>query len=104
MPLPWAAEDHQTANARAVERIGGARVLAQAVTSGDDLAAMVEGLLADRGAVSAMGTRARTLARPHAAAQVAALVDRVERRRQPRDRATARARFQRALAGTTRIP
>ena len=104
VPLPWAAEDHQTANARAVERIGGARVLAQAVTSGDDLAAMVEGLLADRGAVAAMGTRARTLARPHAAAQVAALVDRVERRRLPRDRATARARFQRALAGTTRIP
>jgi len=99
VPLPWAAEDHQTANARAVERIGGARVLPQATTRGDDLASAVEGLLADRGAVAAMGAHARALARPHAAAHVADLVDRVDRRRLPRDRAASRARFQRARAG-----
>lgn len=104
VPLPWAAEDHQTANARAVERVGGARVLPQGGTRGEDLAAAIEGLLADRAAVAAMGVAARTLARPDAAAHVAALVDRVERRRLPRDRAAARARFQRALAGTGRSP
>ena len=74
IPLPWAAEDHQTANARSIERIGGALVLPQATTGAEALAAAVARLVEDRSAVRSLGEQAHTLARPQAADAVADLV------------------------------
>jgi len=73
VPLPWAAEDHQTANARAVARVGGAVVLPQSRLTAPGLARLLARLVTDRAAVAWLGTRARSLARPQAAADVARL-------------------------------
>ncbi len=75
VPLPWAAEDHQTANARAVARVGGALVLPQGTTTPLELAALLARLAARRDLVARMGVAALRLARPTAAAEVAALVE-----------------------------
>lgn len=74
IPLPWAADDHQTANAQAVADIGGAVVLQQAATRPGDIAALLAALAADRQRVAALGQQAQTLARPAAAERVADLV------------------------------
>ena len=74
MPLPWAADDHQTANAEAVVAAGGARLLPQATITPEALAALLADLAANRAAVAAMGCAAAALARPRAAAAVASVV------------------------------
>ena len=74
IPLPWAADDHQTANALAVADIGGAVVLQQAATRPGDIATLLAALAADRQRVAALGQQAQTLARPAAAERVADLV------------------------------
>jgi UDP-N-acetylglucosamine--N-acetylmuramyl-(pentapeptide) pyrophosphoryl-undecaprenol N-acetylglucosamine transferase len=104
IPLPWSADDHQTANAQAVAQEGGAEVLAQATTSPAQLAARLAALAADRAAVAHMGGRARALARPHAAAQVALLVARAARPHRQRARAGRRAAARRALAPPAPAP
>ncbi len=81
VPLPWAAEDHQTANARAVARVGGALVLPQGATTPQALAALLARLAARRDLVARMGLAAQRLARPAAAAEVAALVEGLGARR-----------------------
>lgn len=78
VPLPWAADDHQTANARAVTRIGGAAVLPQATTTSADMADWIIKLAGDRALVARMGEAARRLARPAAASQVASLVSELD--------------------------
>jgi UDP-N-acetylglucosamine--N-acetylmuramyl-(pentapeptide) pyrophosphoryl-undecaprenol N-acetylglucosamine transferase len=101
IPLPWAADDHQTANAQAVARVGGAEVLPQATTTPAHLAARLRTLVGDRALVERMGHAARCLARPQAAAEVAALVQGIERRAQRSEaaarRAAARRRHLRSL-------
>ena len=74
IPLPWAADDHQTANAQAVADARGAEVLPQAVTTGKILACRLAALAADRAQVAALGVGAHSLARPRAAHDVADLV------------------------------
>ena len=74
IPLPWAADDHQTANAQAVAAVGGAVLLPQATTRASDIAALLAELAADRARVAQLGAQARTLARPDAAERVADLV------------------------------
>jgi UDP-N-acetylglucosamine--N-acetylmuramyl-(pentapeptide) pyrophosphoryl-undecaprenol N-acetylglucosamine transferase len=75
VPYPAAAEDHQTANARAVADAGGAVVLPDAECTPERLAAEVDGLLADADRLAVMGKAAHALARPDAADRVAALVE-----------------------------
>ncbi|MGH9178876.1 MAG: UDP-N-acetylglucosamine--N-acetylmuramyl-(pentapeptide) pyrophosphoryl-undecaprenol N-acetylglucosamine transferase, partial [Acidimicrobiales bacterium] len=75
VPLPIAPGDHQTANGMALARAGAALVVADAELSADRLAIELEPLLADPDRLGAMGTAARTLARPDAAQRVAALVE-----------------------------
>lgn len=74
LPLPWAAEDHQRANARAVARQGGAVLLDQTWLRPEGLARLLRRLLARRDEIAALGHAARRLARPEAAWQVARLV------------------------------
>ncbi len=74
VPLPWAAEDHQTANAQAVARVGGAVVLPQAGTSPQAVAGWNVRFARERDLLARMGEAAHTLARPQAARAVALLV------------------------------
>lgn len=71
VPLPTAAADHQTANARALESAGAARVIRQSELSGEALAATGGGLLGDPTALEAMKRKALERARPTAAADIA---------------------------------
>jgi len=101
VPLPWAAGDHQTANARAVARVGGAVVLPQVSTKPRHLATWLRRLAGNRSLVARMGVAARRLARPDAARDVAALVEDTARDAQrslhPARRVAARATFRAAL-------
>jgi UDP-N-acetylglucosamine--N-acetylmuramyl-(pentapeptide) pyrophosphoryl-undecaprenol N-acetylglucosamine transferase len=74
IPLPGTRGDEQTANARLVERSGGASVLLQAALSPETLADRVRGLLADPAVLKTMGERARALAIPDAADRLADVI------------------------------
>lgn len=71
VPLPTAAADHQTANARALEAAGAAVVILQSAMSGATLAVAVGGLVADPTRLAALSAHALDRARPHAAEQIA---------------------------------
>ncbi len=74
IPYPYATADHQTANARYLEQAGAAVVIPDAELSAPRLAVEVGQLLADPPRLAAMGRAAAGLARPHAAADIAAEV------------------------------
>lgn len=76
VPLPGAPGDHQTANARALERVGGAEVIPDSIFDGPLLVATLERLLREPELVARMGEAATTIARPDAAAAVVDLVER----------------------------
>jgi UDP-N-acetylglucosamine--N-acetylmuramyl-(pentapeptide) pyrophosphoryl-undecaprenol N-acetylglucosamine transferase len=71
VPYPYAAADHQTENARYVERAGAAVVIPDGELTGPRLASEVGRLLGDRGRLAAMARASAALARPHAAADIA---------------------------------
>lgn len=75
VPLPIATRDHQMANARAVERIGGAVVVADADLDGDRLEAVLTDLLADRDALHERATAMRAAALVDAAERTATVVE-----------------------------
>lgn len=99
VPLPWAADDHQTANARALAAAGAAILLPQAGTRPEDMAECLLRLCHDRQTIAAMGAAAARLGRPDAARRVALLVLALaeRRRRLALRRQAARARRRRAL-------
>jgi UDP-N-acetylglucosamine--N-acetylmuramyl-(pentapeptide) pyrophosphoryl-undecaprenol N-acetylglucosamine transferase len=72
VPLPTAAAGHQMHNARSLEKAGAAVVAAQDDLTGERLWVEVERLLADPGLLERMSRAARSLARPNAAADIAA--------------------------------
>lgn len=71
IPYPHATADHQTANARYMEQAGAAVVIPDGELSAARLAQEVGRLLGDPGRLSAMARASETVARPHAAADVA---------------------------------
>jgi UDP-N-acetylglucosamine--N-acetylmuramyl-(pentapeptide) pyrophosphoryl-undecaprenol N-acetylglucosamine transferase len=73
IPLPTAADDHQRKNAEVLRDAGAAELIEQKDLAGPLLGDRIAALLADPPRLRAMGTAARTLARPDAAA---AIVDR----------------------------
>lgn len=75
IPLPGAPGDHQTANARALARVGGAIIVADKELDGGRLTAVVDGLLADPVRLRAMGLAAASVGRRDAAEAVASLVE-----------------------------
>jgi len=79
VPLPGAPGDHQSANARRLEAAGAAVVVPDADLDVGRLAGTLDALLSDRVGLEAMGRAATTIARPHAAADVAALAERYAR-------------------------
>jgi UDP-N-acetylglucosamine--N-acetylmuramyl-(pentapeptide) pyrophosphoryl-undecaprenol N-acetylglucosamine transferase len=73
VPLPGAPHDHQTKNAQAVARVGGARLLSDAQCTGDALAQVLESVI-DRTTLAAMSLGAGTLARHDAASAIAHVI------------------------------
>ncbi len=71
VPYPHATADHQTANARFMERAGAAVVIPDSELSGPRLANEVGRLLADRGRLATMARASAALARPDAARDIA---------------------------------
>lgn len=59
VPYPWAAEDHQTTNARRFAANGAAVVMPQDGLTGERLADVIRGLLADRAGLARMAEAAR---------------------------------------------
>jgi UDP-N-acetylglucosamine--N-acetylmuramyl-(pentapeptide) pyrophosphoryl-undecaprenol N-acetylglucosamine transferase len=74
IPLPGAAADHQTYNARALAAAGAAVVLSEADLTGASLAAALTTLLADPARLDTLGRAARARGTPEAADGVAARV------------------------------
>lgn len=71
IPLPTAAADHQTLNARTLEQAGAAVYLPQSELSGAKLAATVAGLLENPARLQALAVAAAARARPNAAEEIA---------------------------------
>jgi UDP-N-acetylglucosamine--N-acetylmuramyl-(pentapeptide) pyrophosphoryl-undecaprenol N-acetylglucosamine transferase len=67
VPFPFAAGDHQSANARALARQGAALLLEQKTMTGDVLGQLLLGLLEDRPRLESMAAIARSLGKPQAA-------------------------------------
>jgi len=77
IPYPSATDDHQTANAREMTRAGGARTIQQEDFTPDVLARQVEAMAADSIALNNAAARALSVGRPHAARDLADVVERV---------------------------
>lgn len=77
VPFPSATDDHQTANAREMERAGGARMIAQPDFTPERLARQIEVIAGDPEALANAAARALSVGRPHAARDLADLVERV---------------------------
>ncbi len=74
VPFGAAAAGHQLENARALFRAGAAVVIAEKDFAAESLAGTVVDLLKNRARLVAMGQKARSLARPDAAADLAKLL------------------------------
>ena len=70
VPLPSAAADHQTHNARVLAEAGAARLLPQSAMSPASLGAAVDRLLSEDGTRDAMAKRARARGKPDAAQEI----------------------------------
>ena len=80
VPYPHARDDHQNANALAMESSGAAVRIAEGSLSGVGLASLVAGLLNDPSKLQRMGAASRAMGRPEAASIIA---DRLEERLAP---------------------
>jgi UDP-N-acetylglucosamine--N-acetylmuramyl-(pentapeptide) pyrophosphoryl-undecaprenol N-acetylglucosamine transferase len=67
VPYPYATGRHQEANARAMERAGGATVLLDEAATGEALCRKVVALLDDAGRLLSMARASRRFGRPEAA-------------------------------------
>jgi len=76
VPFPFAADDHQTRNAEAMERDGAARLVHDSECSGAKLFATVRDVA---GTLESMGAHARKLAKPGAARRAAEILEEVAR-------------------------
>jgi len=74
-PFPFAADDHQTRNAEALERAGAARLVPDDQMNGGKLVAVVAEMAGCAGALERMGEAARRFARPGAARRAAEILE-----------------------------
>jgi len=77
VPFPFAADDHQTRNAEAMQRGGAARLVRDAEMNGEKLFAVVEELTTASGELERMGEAARQFAKPGAAERAADVLEQV---------------------------
>ena len=71
LPFPFAASNHQAANAQALSSAGAAVVIEASMLDAQRLAKEIDRLLKDRSLLTKMGHAAHKLARPDATAKVA---------------------------------
>lgn len=71
IPYPFAAADHQTFNARALEERGAGVMIRDDQLTGDRLANVLLSLIQDRGKLNDMAEKSRSLGRPGAAREIA---------------------------------
>lgn len=79
IPFPFAADDHQLQNARAMVRAGASRLVEDRELSG---ARLVQEVVSAVSGLAAMGEAARRLAKPGAAARAATVLEEIARERQ----------------------
>ncbi len=79
VPWPLAAEDHQTANARALAAAGGALLVPETELDADRLGRELDRLRADPAALAALSSGARSVGRRGAAAAIARLAEELAR-------------------------
>jgi len=77
IPFAAATDDHQTVNAREITAAGGARTIQQDQFTPEVLARQIEALAIDPVALNNAAARALSVGRPHAARDLADLVERV---------------------------
>jgi UDP-N-acetylglucosamine--N-acetylmuramyl-(pentapeptide) pyrophosphoryl-undecaprenol N-acetylglucosamine transferase len=77
IPFAAATDDHQTANAREMVKAGGARAIQQSDFRPEVVARQIEALAMDPLALNNAAARALSVGRPHAARDLADLVERV---------------------------
>ena len=70
IPYPFAADDHQTANAESLVAVGGGWMQRQGTFTPEWLAEFLQARMADPTGLLAAGRQARTLARPDAAREI----------------------------------
>jgi len=75
VPLPGAPGDHQTANARVLERAGGGVLLVDSACDSDHLGDLLDALLADPASLEALGRANRAVGHPDAAEAIARVVE-----------------------------
>jgi UDP-N-acetylglucosamine--N-acetylmuramyl-(pentapeptide) pyrophosphoryl-undecaprenol N-acetylglucosamine transferase len=71
VPFPFAADDHQTVNARAMVNAGAAILLAEKSLTGEKLGGELRALEADRARLAKMSRASGVLGRPEAAREIA---------------------------------
>jgi UDP-N-acetylglucosamine--N-acetylmuramyl-(pentapeptide) pyrophosphoryl-undecaprenol N-acetylglucosamine transferase len=103
IPFAAATDDHQTANAREMVKAGGARAIQESSFTPDVLARQIEALAMDPVALGNAAARALSVGRPHAARDLADLVERIANRPAPRAVGPALAR-RRAVAPVGGVP
>ncbi len=79
VPFPFAADDHQTRNAEAMQRGGAARLIRDAEMDGNALFAAIRDLSDSPGVLESMGEAARQFAHPGAAHRSAEILEEVAR-------------------------
>ena len=77
IPYPEATDDHQTANARDITNAGGARMIHQPLFTPEALAKQVEVMAEDPQSLVNAAARALSVGKPHAASDLADLLERV---------------------------
>jgi UDP-N-acetylglucosamine--N-acetylmuramyl-(pentapeptide) pyrophosphoryl-undecaprenol N-acetylglucosamine transferase len=77
VPFGAATDDHQTFNAREITQAGGARTIKQSDFTPELLARQIEALAQDPQALANAAARALSVGRPHAASDLADIVERV---------------------------
>lgn len=82
VPLVPTGGDEQTRNAQMCERVGAAVIIKQSDLDGPHLLRELQGLLPDRARLECMGRAALTLAKPHAAREMAEAVLALARQKQ----------------------
>jgi UDP-N-acetylglucosamine--N-acetylmuramyl-(pentapeptide) pyrophosphoryl-undecaprenol N-acetylglucosamine transferase len=83
IPFAAATDDHQTANAREMVKAGGARAIQESSFTPQVLARQIEALAMDPVALGNAASRALSVGRPHAARDLADLVERIANKLSP---------------------
>jgi UDP-N-acetylglucosamine--N-acetylmuramyl-(pentapeptide) pyrophosphoryl-undecaprenol N-acetylglucosamine transferase len=104
IPFAAATDDHQTANAREMVKAGGARAIQEASFTPEVLARQIEALAMDPVALANAAGRALSVGHPHAARDLADLVERIGNGVSPLAVGPALAPRRRAVAPAGGVP